>query len=169
MLLFTMLFTPPLTFYLTFPLPTPAVLQKIQTIHPDVTAPRAETGKMEEVACLENGLAGLQLLDDPEAPPTSNQEGKKIHIHTQKFTQMCTPTTVKKCQQPNVGQQSKEKQLRHNHSAFCKYNLRGGGTRHKAHSEWLYTHTKSYTGRLVQESKELLPQELKKRPRGKMH
>lgn len=102
MLMFTMLFTPPLTFYLTFPLPTPAVLQKIQTIHPDVTAPRAETGKMEEVACLENGLAGLQLLDDPEAPPTSNQEGKKNpHSHTKVHTNVhiynCQKVSTTQC------------------------------------------------------------------------
>lgn len=57
---------------------------------------------MEKAACLENGLAGLQLLDDPEAPPTSNQEGgkKKIHIHTQKCTQMFTSTTVKSVSNP---------------------------------------------------------------------
>lgn len=54
---YNVIFTPPLTLDLTFPLPTSAVLRKIQKIHPDVTAPRAEEpGKMEKVACLENGL-----------------------------------------------------------------------------------------------------------------
>lgn len=96
--MFTMLFTPPLTLYLTFPLPTPAVLQKIQKIHPDVTAPRTEEpGKMEKAACLENGLTGLQLLDDPEAPPTSNQEeGKKKSIFTHKSAHKCSHLQLSK-------------------------------------------------------------------------
>lgn len=102
--MFTMLFTPPLTLYLTFPLPTPAVLQKIQKIHPDVTAPRTEEpGKMEKAACLENGLTGLQLLDDPEAPPTSNQEeGKKnpyshTKVHTNVHIYNCQKGSATQC------------------------------------------------------------------------
>lgn len=99
-----MLFTPPLTLYLTFPLPTPAVLQKIQKkIHPEVTAPWAEEpGKMEKVACLENGLAGLQLLDDPEAPPTSNQEEGKKNPHS--HTKVRTNVHIYNCQKVSTTQ-----------------------------------------------------------------
>lgn len=52
---------------------------------------------MEKAACLENGLAGLQLLDDPEAPPTSNQEGgEKKSTFTHKSAHKCSHLQLSK-------------------------------------------------------------------------